>query len=111
MRTFVRKMMRYFLWLQHFVHDLDLTLHCLLKVAKFSSGMINKSMRRAAVAEGTKAPLSRTVFVGHSSGLHLVSVIIRYLSLFIKFQLVTQITNPLCGIESPELKGKEVFVS
>ena len=61
MRTFVRKMMRYFLWLQHFVHDLDLTLHCLLKVAKFSSGMIIKSMSRAAVAKRTKAAnFSRT---------------------------------------------------
>ena len=65
-------------------------------------------MSRAAVAERTKVPLSRTVFKGQGSGSHLVSVVIRYLSLFIKFQLVTQITNPLCGIESPELKGKEV---
>ena len=80
--------MRYFLWLQHFVHDLDLTLHCLLKVTKFSLGTINKSMRRAAVAERTKAQLSRTVFAGHRSGLHLVSAAIRYLSLFSEFQLV-----------------------
>lgn len=82
MRTFVRKMMRYFLWLQHFVHDLDLTLYCLLKVTKLSSGMINKSMRRAAVAERTKAQLNRTVFVDHSNGLHLVFAAIQYLSLF-----------------------------
>ena len=78
--------MRYFLWLQHFVHDLDLTLHCLLKVAKFSLGTINMSMRRAAVAEPTKTPLSRTVFAGHSSGLHLATI--RYLLLVREFQLV-----------------------
>ena len=88
MRTFVRKMMRYFLWLQHFVHDLDLTLHCLLKVAKFSSGMIIKSMSRAAVAKRTKALLSRTVLAGHSSGSHIVSAEICYLLLFREFQLV-----------------------
>ena len=80
--------MRYFLWLQHFVHDLDLTLHCLLKVANYSSGMINKSMSKAAVAEQTKAQLSRTFFTGRGGGLNPAYVKIRYLLLlFREFQL------------------------
>ena len=56
------------------------------------------------MAEQTNAPLfSRDVFTGVVSGWNPVSAKICYLLLFREFQLhsgVTQITNPLCGIES-----------
>ena len=56
-------------------------------------------MGRAAVPERTKAPLSRTVFAGHSSGSHLVPAKICYLLIIIIQRIstskLTQITNPL----------------